>query len=421
MTATPATKFKETEIGPIPKEWDILPLAEMANSISDTFKFNDELVIFLNTGDILEGKVLHSNKSNPKLLPGQAKKRIQKDDILFTEIRPANKRFAFVDFDCEDYVVSTKLMVLRAKEGVFPQFLYILLTSHDTLNNFQALAESRSGTFPQITFDAIGSQLFPLPKITEQKKIVEILSALDEKIELNRRINANLEGLASALFKKWFIDFDFPDKSGEPYNSSGGKMADSELGEIPATWNIGTLGEIAENQRRGIKPEEMNSSMPYIALEHMPRRSIALTAWDYAQELGSNKSLFKRGDFLFGKLRPYFHKVGIAPVDGVCSTDILVITPRKQEWYGFVLCHIASVDFVNYTSAGSTGTKMPRTNWNDMSRYEVVLPPSLIAKQFTELTQPLFQQLIINVHESNELADLRDSILPRLMSGKIRV
>ena len=260
-----------------------------------------------------------------------------------------------------------------------------------------------------------------VPPEPEQKKIAEILYSLDDKIELNRKINANLEKLASTLFKYWFVDFEFPDKDGKPYKTSGGKMVNSELGEIPAAWKTGTLSEVAENQRRGIKPEDMNSSMPYIALEHMPRRSIALTTWDYAQELGSNKSLFKHGEILFGKLRPYFHKVGIAPVDGMCSTDILVITPKAQGWFGFVLCHVASVEFVNYTSAGATGTKMPRTNWSEIGRYKVVLPPSVIAEKFTELTRPFFEQIIANVHESRKLAALRNLLLPRLMSGKIRV
>ena len=124
---------------------------------------------------------------------------------------------------------------------------------------------------------------------------------------------------------------------------------------------------------------------------------------------------------LFGKLRPYFHKVGVAPVDGVCSTDIVVVTPRAQEWFGFVLGHVSSDAFVEHTNAGSTGTKMPRTSWGDMSRYAVVIPPENVAKVFTCQIRPAVEHTIASIHESRTLAALRDTLLPKLISGELRV
>jgi type I restriction enzyme S subunit len=152
----------------------------------------------------------------------------------------------------------------------------------------------------------------------------------------------------------------------------------------------------------------------------MPRRSVALVEWGYADELESNKFAFKRGEILFGKLRPYFHKVGIAPVGGVCSTDIVVIRPKIQDWFGFVLGHVSSVNFVNYTNAGSTGTKMPRTSWQDMARYKVALPPRLLAVAFNQKVDLLAEHMIANIHESRTLAALRDALLPKLLSGDLR-
>jgi type I restriction enzyme S subunit len=150
----------------------------------------------------------------------------------------------------------------------------------------------------------------------------------------------------------------------------------------------------------------------------MPRRCIALSEWGTAEKLESNKSKFIRGEILFGKLRPYFHKVGVAPVDGVCSTDILVISVSEQHWFGFVLGHISSSELVNHTEALSTGTKMPRTKWQDIAQFEVVLPPSEIAAAFTRRIEPLVQQIITNVHQSRTLAALRDTLLPKLLSGE---
>src|SRR5207244_3675647 len=188
----------------------------------------------------------------------------------------------------------------------------------------------------------------------DQHRIAEILGALDDKIELNHRMNETLEALTQCLFKSWSVDV-------------------TESG-LPAGWRESTLGEVAENPRRGVHPDKIRAVTPYIGLEHMPRRCIALSDWGYADELESNKFEFKRGEILFGKLRPYFHKVGVAPVDGVCSTDILVVRPKMPAWFGFVLGHISSVELVNYTDAASTGTKMPRTNWNDLARFAVAFP-----------------------------------------------
>jgi type I restriction enzyme S subunit len=152
----------------------------------------------------------------------------------------------------------------------------------------------------------------------------------------------------------------------------------------------------------------------------MPRRCIALAEWDAADGLESNKFEFKTGEILFGKLRPYFHKVGIAPLDGVCSTDIVVVTPRTQEWFGFVLGHVSSDAFVEHTNSGSTGTKMPRTSWGDMARYAVVIPPENVAKAFTSQVRDSVNHIIASIHESRTLAALRDTLLPKLISGELR-
>ena len=141
------------EMGWIPEGWEVVPVTTMVDTISDTYPFkNKDKVIFLNTGDILEGTFLHNDFSDVPGLPGQAKKSIQYGDILFSEIRPKNKRYAFVDFESKEYVVSTKLMVLRSKGRFDSLFPYFLLKQSRTIDYLQHIAESRSGTFPQITY-----------------------------------------------------------------------------------------------------------------------------------------------------------------------------------------------------------------------------------------------------------------------------
>jgi type I restriction enzyme S subunit len=211
-------------------------------------------------------------------------------------------------------------------------------------------------------------------------------------------MNVTLESMARAVFRQWFVE-----------------------NEESENWEVGRLGDVAKNIRRGANPSEINPDTHYIGLEHMPRKSIGLAEWGNASELESNKFAFKAGEFLFGKLRPYFHKVGIAPVDGVCSTDILVIAPKSPEWYGFVLGHISSTELINYTDSASTGTKMPRTNWSDIAKYEVVLPPVSLVQKYNEIFLPIAEKIRANILESRTLASLRDSLLPRLMRGEVRV
>jgi very-short-patch-repair endonuclease/restriction endonuclease S subunit len=196
---------------------------------------------------------------------------------------------------------------------------------------------------------------------------------------------------------------------------------DSDLGPIPKGWKVGSLGDVADSPRRGVNPSDVPPTTPYIGLEHMPRRCIALDAWGRAEDVASGKSQFKQGEILFGKLRPYFHKVGVAPMDGVCSTDIVVVTPKASHWHGYVISLVSSKAFVDYTDSHSAGTKMPRTNWKDMSRYPLALPPVTLAKAFQEHVASFHQRIILNVRQNRRLAGLRDTLLPKLLSGEIEL
>jgi type I restriction enzyme S subunit len=300
------------------------------------------------------------------------------------------------------FFISSSLMKLTPnREIADPLFYFYYFRSpegrHELLKN-----ASQVGT-PGIAtpLTSLRSTRVPLPPLSDQRAIASVLGALDDKIELNRRMNETLEATARALFQNRFVD--------------------ATQAGLPKGWHEGTLGEVAENPRRGVQPDDMKPATPYIGLEHMPRRCTALSDWGHADELESNKFEFKRGEILFGKLRPYFHKVGVAPLNGVCSTDILVVTPKEPAWFGFVLGHVSSVELVNHTNAASTGTKMPRTNWNDIARFEVALPPESLASEFTDRIRPMIDRIIANIHEARTLAALRDALLPKLLSGELRV
>jgi type I restriction enzyme S subunit len=153
-------------------------------------------------------------------------------------------------------------------------------------------------------------------------------------------MNRTLEAMARAIFKSWFVDFDPGRAKTEGRNPSIPKkiadlfpdeFEDSELGEIPNGWLVGNLGMIADEVRDAVQPTAIEPQTPYIALEHMPRRCIALDSWSMANDIASGKLRFQTGNILFGKLRPYFQKVGQAPLDGVCSTDIVVCKAKDDH------------------------------------------------------------------------------------------
>jgi type I restriction enzyme S subunit len=135
----------------------------------------------------------------------------------------------------------------------------------------------------------------------------------------------------------------------------------------------------------------------------------------------SSKFRFRRSDILFGKLRPYFHKVGPAPLDGVCSTDIVVLHPKQREYAAWLLMLVSSDEFVAHTDRSSAGTKMPRTNWKDMAAFGAPVPPPAVASAFQKQVGPMLELIAAGVQESRRLAALRDYLLPRLLSGRVRV
>jgi type I restriction enzyme S subunit len=244
----------------------------------------------------------------------------------------------------------------------------------------------------------------PVPELTATRsRIVQVLEAVDDKIELNRRMNETLEEMARALFKSWFVDFDPVRAKAEARQPAGMDAAtaalfpdsfeDSELGLIPAGWRAGSVGDIAAELRTQVIPDQIEPGTPYIGLEHMPRRSISLSEWGESDDLESAKFRFSAGDILFGKLRPYFHKVGVAVIDGVSSTDIVVMEPKSEAWLSFLLCVVSSEEFVGYTDSVSTGTKMPRTSWRDMARYRVALPIKELAASFDADARPLLDRI----------------------------
>lgn len=247
-----------------------------------------------------------------------------------------------------------------------------------------------------------------------QRKIAAILGAYDDLIENNTRRIRILEEMAQALYREWFVKFRFP-------GHESVLMVESELGLVPEGWDVKRLGDIAQETRRSISPDQIDPETPYIGLQHLPRKSIALSEWGVASEVKSTKLSFKVGEILFGKIRPYFHKVGVAPVDGVCSSDTIVISPKASDCFSIVLACVSSEEFVSHATQTSQGTKMPRADWKVLIKYPVVIPPPPILTRFDEFIRDAVNQIQNMIFRNRNLHRTRDLLLPKLISGEVDV
>lgn len=198
-------------------------------------------------------------------------------------------------------------------------------------------------------------------------------------------------------------------------------MVESALGPIPQGWEIGELGDLAESIRRNIKPSDVKQKISYFGLEHLPRKSIALSNWDSVNSINSAKLRFKKGEILFGKIRPYFHKVGVAPVNGICSSDTIVIRPKVNEYFAIVLSYVSSEHFIKYATTTSQGSKMPRADWKVLAKYPVIIPPDRIMSRFSSFTCEIVNNIYNLIFQNKNLSETRDLLLPKLISGEINV
>lgn len=270
---------------------------------------------------------------------------------------------------------------------------------------------TQGATQDNLSLEKLLSIEFSLPDEHVQRRIADNLSAYDDLIENNRRRMALLEDAARQLYREWFVRLRFP---GHEHT----RMTNS----VPAGWKRETLGDWCIEIRETVSPGSLDPDIPYIGLEHIPRRSISLCEWGKAEQVTSSKHRFREGEILFGKIRPYFHKVGIAFVDGVASSDAIVIRPLDLKVRGLVLMTVSSDPFVAVTAQTMReGSKMPRADWKHMQEYPVALPPDGLRDSFESQIQSIIEQLKTLSFANHKLRTVRDLLLPRLMSGEIAV
>ena len=250
-----------------------------------------------------------------------------------------------------------------------------------------------------------------LPPVTVQREVGRVLSAYDDLIENNHRRIALLETAVRLLYREWFVQFRFP---GNPRIGS--------IDGIPEGWGRRTLGDLVDVVKQSVKPTDFEVDDIHVGLEHIPRRAITIGNWGRAEGLASAKWRFEEGDILFGKIRPYFHKVGFAIRRGLASSDAFVWRVREESDWPLVLCATSSDHFVSVASKTvREGSKMPRADWNVLRDYVILKPPISLMRPFNDMVRAATQQCKVLMLQIRSLAEARDLLLPRLMNGEISV
>lgn len=317
----------------------------------------------------------------------------------------------------QDYWPHNTAMYVTDFKGNDPYFVYCYLKNL----NFDAL--NSGSAQPSLNRNYLYPLKILVPLIAEQQNIAKVLKSLDDKIDLNTRINAELESMIKTIYDYWFVQFDFPSISGKPYKSSGGPMVYSKSlkRDIPSGWSEKHLADIVKNTKEKTAAGR-NSSLHYLPIDNLPRRRLVSGKYTSNEEAKSSLILFKKYDIIFGAMRPYFHKVCLALEDGITRTTALILRPRNVAVQFFALMTVNTEASVNYATKNSTGSTIPYTFWdNGFENFPIAMPPENTLLEFNALVKEWFEKQISNEMENRKLIELRNWLLPMLMNGQVKV
>ena len=320
-------------------------------------------------------------------------------DVLLTTEAPMGMT---ARLDRDDVGIAQRLITLRGKEGILDNN-YLLYYLQSPIGQHK-LAERETGStvtgIKQAEFRKIE---IDIPNIDVQRKIAACLTCIDKKTENNKQINRNLSEQAQTLFKSWFIDL-------EPFN-----------GEVPENWSTGVLKDILQLKKDGIKAGE-RPELPYLPIDVIPMNDFSIKEVKPNEEAQSSLITFDKDDILIGAMRVYFHRVVIAPFDGITRSTCFVLRPYDDAFLSFGLLCCNQNSSIDYAQATSKGSTMPYAVWdNGLGDMVITIPDRKTAKEFNDLIKPMLANIQQSFYEINRLKELRDSLLPKLMSGELDV
>ena len=427
------TKFKETKIGEIPEEWEVKPIGEVVEIVGGGTpstanpKYWNEDIPWITPKDLSTLKFRYIKRGmrniTKKGIENSSAKLLPRGTVLLTTRAPVG----YLAIAENEVTTNQGFRSLIPNDKTTSEFLFYLLK-----RNVEILKSNAGGTtFGELSGSRLKELKFPFPPLPEQRAIAKILSDLDAKIELNQQINKILEEIGRAVFKHWFVDFEFQNEEGESYKSSGGEMVYNEEleKEIPKGWRAGKLSDYFDFlEGPGIRNwQYANEGMRFINIRLIQGGDIDISSANFINQKDVDEKyqhfLLKEKDYILstsGTLgRGAIVRKDHLPL--LLNTSVIRFQPLDGKGYPFMYEYLKSDIFLNEQKILASGSVQNNFGPTHLKRMKLLLPPSEILNIFNDNMDKLYEKFTKNLEENNTLKSIRDSLLPKLVSGKIRV
>ena len=342
----------------------------------------------------------------------------QEGDVIFSRVGSVD-RCSYVSKEYSGWLFSGRCLRVRPRSGINHEYLYYFLTNEGTKQYIRNIAVG--ATMPSINTKLLNEVPVKIPSLPDQCRIASILSSLDRKIELNNKINADLEEMAQAIFKNWFVDF-------EPFKD--GKFVDSELGMIPEGWKVVTLDDLTSKFGTGLNPRKNfvlgHGNNYYVTIKNMGNNRIYLNdrcdkVDDEALAKINKRSKLQKGDLLFSGIGTIGRVAMIVddPINWNTSESVFNMHPIDTVSSEFIYLLLLSDKFQQYVQQNAQGGVQQGIRMASLKAFQFAIPDDL--NLFDNLVKPIISKVKSNDKENDALSLLRDTLLPRLMSGELEV
>ncbi len=397
------------------------------------------VIKYLDTSNITKNSISNLQIFRAKIekIPSRAKRRVKKNTIVYSTVRPNQEHYGFLEHPDENLIVSTGFTTIDViDESIDSKFIYYLVTQKQITNYLHNIGINATSSYPSIRPEDIGNLKFKVPeKIQDQEKIASVISSLDSKIELNSKINSELEQMAKTLYDYWFVQFDFLDKNGRPYKTSGGKMVWNEdlKREIPEGWECFELSKVISRVATGLNPRENfklgRGSNYYVTIANIDNGRVFLddkcdTIDDEALKIIDHRSDLQVGDILFTSIEPVglTYLIQEKPKNWNINESVFTIRPNYElATAEYVYMLLSSDEIKAFTKNVSAGSIHKGVRIGVLNSFKTTYSNKELISKFSKIIEPMLKQINTLEKENQSLSELRDWLLPMLMNGQVKV
>ena len=401
------TPLRETELGPLPEEWEVVQLKEIARitmgQSPPSSTYNDAR----NGLPFLQGKAEFGELYPIPVKWCSSPIKVANSGAVLVSVRAPVGDVNVAPWRC---CIGRGLAAVEAKDADNDFLFYWLRLSKRLLES-----KGTGTTFRSINKDALASFPVPLPPLPEQRAIAQVLRTVQQAKEATERVIAAARELKKSLMRHLFTYGPVP-----VGQVDGVRLKETEIGPVPEGWEVVQFGEIVNKRGESVEPSS-HPNLPYVGLEHLEPGQVYIVRWGRADNVRSLKSHFYNGDILYGKLRPYLDKAALAEWDGMCSTDILVFVPNDRSLPRFVAYLVHTKRFIEHAIATTTGVNHPRSSWSALSKLFIPLPPLPEQRAIADILRTVDRKIQAEEQRKAALDALFKTLLHHLMTGKVRV